>query len=135
MMVKRICVLPLVLALLAPGLSADEQPAHGPAKQERFHPYKKAGLIMIGIGGLVSLAAAQRVAGVEGVRFQTCVADAANRGVRNDCASERGPNPSLAGIGVALIGGGLLIGLQRATRTPQIEFGPGRLSVVSRISF
>jgi hypothetical protein len=135
MMMKHICVLLLVFAMLAPGLSADQQSAQGPAKQERFHPYKKAGLIMIGIGGLVSLAAVQRVAGLEGLRFQTCVADAANRGVRSDCASERAPNPSLVGIGVALLGGGLLIGLQRATRTPQIEFGRGRLLVVSRMSF
>ena len=90
---------------------------------------------MIGIGGLMSLAAAGGVAGVEGPRFQVCRADAASRGVHDDCLDERGTNPSLACVGVALMAGGVLVGLQRPARTPHIEFGRGRLSVVGRISF
>ena len=134
-MVRHISVLLLALAMLEPSLLADQQPAQPAAHPQHFHPYKKAGLIMIGLGGLVVLATTQHVAGVEGPRFQACVADAVNRGVGTDCMSERALNPSLAALGVALIGGGALIGLQRATRTPQIEFGRGRLSVVSRFSF
>jgi hypothetical protein len=131
---REVVVLLLVFALLAPALAADQAP-QPQAAQERVHPYKRAGLIMIGIGALVSLAAARRVAGVEGPRFQTCVAEAMSAGERNDCLRERAPNPSLTAVGVALIGGGVLIGLQRSPRTPQIEVGRGRLAVVSRVSF
>jgi hypothetical protein len=133
-MTRKIGALLLMIAVLAPSVSAEQTPAV-PAEQRRVHPYKKAALIMIGIGALVSLAAANDVAGVEGPRFQSCVADAARLGERRDCLSERAPNPSLSAIGVGLIGGGVLVGLQRSPRTPAIQFGRGRLSVVSRISF
>jgi hypothetical protein len=129
---RKIGVLLLVVAVLAPSVSADQPP---PAEQPRVHPYKKAALIMVGIGALVSLAAANDVAGVEGPKFQSCVTDAASRGERDDCLSERAPNPSLSAIGVGLIGGGVLVGLQRSPRTPSIQFGRGHLSIVGRISF
>jgi hypothetical protein len=138
-MVHKVLVSWLVLALLAPRLSADDssrvlQGAPAPATAVG-HPYKWPGLIMIGIGGLVSVAAALGAAGVEGASFRQCRADASQRGVNDNCRSARGTNPSLAGLGLGLIGGGALIGLRRPARTPQITIGRGRLFVSGGVSF
>ena len=132
-MLRKIVVLLLVFAVSALRVSADELQTARP--QQPAHPYKWQGLIMIGIGGLMSLAAADGIAALEGSGFQACRADAASRGIGNDCLDQRVINPSLAGIGIALMAGGALIGLQRPARTPQIQFGRGRLSVSGRISF
>jgi hypothetical protein len=138
-MVHKVLVSWLVLALLAPRLSADEssrvlQAAQTPVTQVG-HPYKWPGLIMIGIGGLVSVAAALGAAGVEGVSFRQCQADAAQRGANDNCRGALGTNPSLAALGLGLMAGGTLIALQRPARTPQITIGPGRVFVSGGVSF
>jgi hypothetical protein len=139
-MVHKVLVASLIFALLAPPLSADDssrplQSAQPPTTRESAHPYKWPGLIMVGIGGLLSVAAMLRAAGVEGGAFQSCRADAVMRGIDNDCKDERAINPSLAGLGVGLMGGGLLIGLHRPARTPRITIGHGRLFVSGRVAF
>lgn len=139
-MLHKILVASLIFALLAPRLSADDtarrlQSAQAPTTRDSAHPYKWPGLIMVGIGGLISVAAMLGTAGVEGARFRSCRADAVMRGADNDCRSELATNPSLAGLGVGLMGGGVLIGLHRPARTPQIEIGHGRLSVTGHVSF
>jgi hypothetical protein len=139
-MLHKVFVASLIVALLTPPLSADDtaprhQSAPPPTTRDSGHPYKWHGLIMAGIGGLISVAAMYGTAGIEGPGFRSCRADAAMRGVDNDCRSRLATNPSLAGLGVGLMGGGLLIGLQRPARTPQITIGHGRLAVAGRVSF
>ena len=138
-MVQKVLVSWLVLALLAPRLSADDpsrvlQAAPAPVTQAG-HPYKWPGLIMIGIGGLVSVAAALGAAGVKGVNFRQCQADAAQRGANDSCRGALGTNPSLAALGLGLMAGGTLIALQRPARTPQNTIGPGRVFVSGGVSF
>jgi hypothetical protein len=130
---QKTAVLLVVLALVATSASAGQPPS--PTPQQRGHPYKKAGLIMMGIGGLVAVTALQRVEGLEGIRFQACVAGAASVGAREQCSDERLPNPTLTAAGAALLGGGALIAMQRGPRTPQIQIGRGGLSVVAGFSF
>lgn len=134
---NTVCAITLVLTLLASSAFAGQAPVSPTPPTERYHPYKKAGLIMMGIGALVSVAALQRVGGLEGIDFQTCVAGAATAAAPDACADQRLPNPTLTAVGVFLMGGGGLLALQRATRTrtPEIRFGPGRVAVVSGFSF
>jgi hypothetical protein len=140
-MLDRILISTLVLALLAPPVSADDtaprlQSAQTPTTtRDSGHPYKWPGLIMVGVGGLISAAALLGAASIEGPSFLSCRADAVTRGTNNDCLGERTTNPSLAGLGVGLMGGGVLIGLHRPARSPQITIGRGRWSVGGRVSF
>jgi hypothetical protein len=138
----KVVVSCLVLGLLAPRLSAADdssglaQAAPAPAPKARpGHPYKKPGLIIMGIGGLLSVAAMLGTAGVEGVSFRECQAAASQRGVSDDCRGALGTSPSLAGLGVGLIGAGALIALHRPARTPHITIGRGRWFVSHGISF
>jgi hypothetical protein len=132
-MARKIVGLALLFAMLAPAPGFAQPPA--PAAKETGHPYKRAGLIMIGAGALLSVGAMLGLAGIEGPGFVHCRADAVTRDVSNDCLDARAPNPSLVGIGVGLMGGGALIGLYRPPRTPQIQIGYRRLSVTGRVSF
>jgi hypothetical protein len=139
-MVHKVLVSVLIVALLAPPVSADEaarrlQSALPTPTRDAGHPYKWPGLIMVGVGGLISLAAMYGTAGIEGADFRSCRADAVMRGADNDCQRERLANPSLLALGVGLMGGGLLIGLHRPARTPHITIGHGRVSVSGRVSF
>jgi hypothetical protein len=83
----------------------------------------------------LSVAAMLGAAGVEGVSFRECQADAAQRGVDDTCRSALGTNPSLAGLGVGLMAGGALIGFHRPARTPQITIGRGGWFVSGGVSF
>ncbi|SRR6266576_2519224 len=107
-MVPKVLVSGLILALLAPRLSADDSSRVLQGAQASVtpagHPYKWPGLIMIGIGGLVSVTAALGAAGVEGASFRQCRADASQRGANDNCRSALGTNPSLAGLGLGLTG-------------------------------
>jgi hypothetical protein len=133
---NRMCGITLVLALIASSASAGQAPVRSPAPPQRYHPYKKAGLIMMGIGALASVAAMRGVNGLEGIDFQTCVAGAPSSGLAHDaCSDQRLPNPTLTAAGIFLLGGGALLALQRATRTPQIRIGYGRVAIVSGLSF
>src|SRR5258705_13876251 len=138
-MAHKVLVSWLVLALLVPSLSADDssralQAAPAPATGVG-HPYKWPGLIMVGIGGLLSGAAMLGAGGVEGVSFRECKAAAAQRGATDNCRGALGTNPSLAGLGVGLMGGGALIGLHRPAPTPRITIGRGRWFVSGGVSF
>src|SRR3954471_22212402 len=102
---NTVCGITLVLMLLASSASAGQEPVSPTPPPERYHPYKKAGLIMMGVGALVSVAALQRVRGLEGIDFQTCLAGAAAPAAREACADERLPNPTLTAVGIFLMGG------------------------------
>jgi hypothetical protein len=132
---RQTIVLALLIDLLLPASSFAQNAAQQPAREERFHPYKKAGVLMIGLGAIASVAAVQRIAGLEGPNFQACTAAATTAIERAACPSLRTPNPTLSAVGVILISGGLLIALQRAARTPERRIGRGHVALAARIEF
>ena len=96
-MVHKVLVSWLVLALLAPRLSADDSSRELKAAQAQAtragHPYKWPGLIMIGIGGLVSVAAVLGAAGVEGASFRQCRATRLSAAPTTIAGAHSGPTP------------------------------------------